>query len=115
MDDVREHFRKNRLIFTLLLKYFQSTKCYISAKILDISVSFQPYISRVPADERAYLRDQRSKNGSSGNLQMGKVSPLTAARKPAASTTRRKSRLKRSQPLEQVFVNPDMTHEVRNK
>jgi hypothetical protein len=92
----------------------KNTKCYISAKILDILVSFQPYISRVPADERAYLRDQRSKIGSCGNLQAGKVGPLTAARKPAAGTTRHKSNPKRSQPLEQVFVNPDMTYEVRN-
>ena len=45
---------------------------------------------------------------------MGKVGPLTAARKPAAGSTRRKSRLKRSQPLEQVSANPDITYEVRN-
>jgi hypothetical protein len=44
---------------------------------------------------------------------MDKVGPLTAARKPAAGSTRRKSRLKRSQPLEQVSANPDMTYEVR--
>jgi hypothetical protein len=45
---------------------------------------------------------------------MGKDGPLTAARKPVAITTRRKSRLKRSQPLEQVSANPDITYEVRN-
>ncbi len=44
---------------------------------------------------------------------MGKVGPLTAARKPASSTTRPKSNPKRSQPLEQVSANPDMTYEVR--
>jgi hypothetical protein len=45
---------------------------------------------------------------------MGKVGPLPAARKPAARMTGRKSIHKRSQHLEQIIVNPDMSFEVRN-
>jgi hypothetical protein len=108
-------FCKNKRIFTIFSKIFAKTQNGALLQNLKKTFLFQPYLSRVPAEERAYLRDQRSKIGSSGNLQMGKVGPLTAARKPAARTNGRKSNPKRSQPLEQVFVNPDITYEVRNK
>jgi hypothetical protein len=95
-------------------KLFVKTKCCNSGKIeQNKHLSFNP-TSRVPADEREYMRDQRSKDGSRGNLQMGKVGPLPAARKPAACMTGRKSIHKRSQHLEQIIVNPDMSFDVRN-
>jgi hypothetical protein len=68
-----------------------------------------PIERRVPAAEREYMQDQRSKTGTRGRFQMGKVD-----RKAAVAGTSGASRIqpKRPQRIEHIVVNPDISFEV---
>jgi hypothetical protein len=70
-----------------------------------------PQEKKVPAAEREYLRDQRSKIGTKSKFQIGPVDRAAAA-KQAAKEARRGLTPVRCQRLQETSFNPELSFEV---
>lgn len=93
----------------------KSVRCSIENCKKEHIICECPSDRRIPAEERAYMRDQRTKKGTRGTFQMGTKVKSPAVKK-LASTSGLHGRTirprKRIQHLEQIIVNPDMSFEV---
>jgi hypothetical protein len=72
-----------------------------------------PPEKRVPAEEREYLLDQRTKIGTKGLLQLGPVDRAAAARRAKLEERRASAVVEQSlQSHKQTSINPDLSFDV---
>jgi hypothetical protein len=73
-----------------------------------------PLQQKVPMEERAYLKDQRSKVGTKGAFQMGPVDRAAATKQARVEERReQKSDRQRNESLEKIEVNLNVSFEVK--